>query len=79
VPDLDSERTQDLTVVALTFGYGVTRRVAFCVDFRRTFGDVADTVTRALIASNPTPPLYRDILNSVSRVTGLSAGIKVAF
>jgi len=76
-PDLNSERARDLPVAALTLGYAVTKRLSVFVDARRTFGDVADTVTKALIASNPTPPPYRDVLNSVSRVTAFSAGVKI--
>jgi hypothetical protein len=79
VPDLDSERTRDLPVVAAVVGIAVTARLSVGLDLRRTFGDVADTVTKALIPSNPTPPPFRDVLNSVSRVTAVSMGVKVRF
>jgi hypothetical protein len=76
-PDINSEQTKDLPVGAITVSYEVTSLVTVFLDARRTFGDVADTVTKALVNSNPTPPPYRDVLNSVSRVTALSFGVKI--
>lgn len=77
IPDLDSEQTRDLPVGAATVGYQITRRIAAIVSVRRTFGDEADSVTKALINSNPTPPPFRDVLNSVPRVTALSFGLRI--
>ena len=76
-PDIDSDQTRDLPVGGISVGYQVTRRLAAFVNVRRTFGDVADTVTKALVSSNPTPPPYRDVLNSVSRVTAVSFGLRI--
>jgi hypothetical protein len=78
-PALISERTRNLPVVALTFGYGLGKRVAFCMDFRRTFGDVASTLNAAFTNPTPAPARTGEVLNSVSRVTGLSAGLRVRF
>lgn len=77
IPDVDSEQTKDLPVGAVTVGYQITRRIAAIVNVRRVFGDEADTVTKALINSNPTPPPFRDVLNSVPRVTALSFGLRI--
>ena len=77
VPDLDSERAKDLPVAGLSVGYPLSTRVTAFASVRRTFGDVADTVTKALVNSNPTPPPFRDVLNSVSRVTAVSFGVRV--
>jgi hypothetical protein len=78
-PDLNSERTRDLPVAGFAAGYDLSRRLTLVVDARRAFGDKADTVTRALVPTNPAPPPFRDVLNAVPRVTTVSVGCKVRF
>jgi len=77
-PGVVSELTKNLPVAALTFGYGLGTRVTFCLDFRRTFGDAADTVAKAFV-NPPRPARGTEVLSSVSQVTVLSAGLRVRF
>jgi hypothetical protein len=78
-PDINTQWSKDLPVVAAGFGYQISRWLCIFIEGRRTFGDRTDTVTKALTNSNPTPPPYRDMLTSVARVSALSAGIIFSF
>jgi len=78
-PDINSEKTMDLFVAALNVGYRLSNGMGIFVDVRRTFGDRSDTVSKALKSTNPTPPPYEDMLNSVARVDAITLGFFYIF
>jgi hypothetical protein len=78
-PDLDSQWTRDLPVAAAGLSCAITGHLNVFAEVRRTFGDRTDLISKALTASNPTPPPYRDILTSVARVDVLSLGLSWSF
>jgi hypothetical protein len=78
-PDLDSEKTRDLFVGAFNVGYQFDNGLEIFVELRRTFGEKRDTVSKALKSTNPAPPPYQDILNSVARVDTISLGLSYVF
>jgi len=75
--DLDSDQTRYLPVAALAAGYHLRQGLEFFVEVRRTFGDDTDTVSSALRSTNPDPPPYLDVLDSVARVDTLSFGLTI--
>lgn len=78
-PDLKSEQSRDLFVGVFNLGYRCANGIGVALDIRRTFGDKSNTVTRALMSTNPNPPPYQDMLNTVAQVDVVSVCVVYQF